>query len=89
MAREVCTPLRSGDGAGADLKRRIKDTKQAYKWRIEDHPMGSDPRQVWQEKQHITNYKGSNPTIANRDASLAKKLYCLHLPPTMTSTQSL
>lgn len=33
--------------------------------------------------QHITNYKGSNPTIANRDASLAK-LYCLHLPPTMT-----
>lgn len=75
------TAFRTGDptlysAARADLKRGIKDAKEAYKRKTEDHFSDNNPRQVWQGIQHITNYKGSSTTSTNTDTSLAEELNC-------------
>ncbi|KAI3361009.1 hypothetical protein L3Q82_012904, partial [Scortum barcoo] len=51
----------------ADLKRGIKKAKQAYKLKVEEYFVYSDPRRMWQGIQAITNYKPSNstPTVMN------------------------
>ena len=77
LLKKCNTTLRSGDKAlystaRADLKRGIREAKIAYKNSIEDHLSKSNPRQVWQGIQHITNYRGnSNINSAHADASLA------------------
>ncbi|KAI3366890.1 hypothetical protein L3Q82_009533 [Scortum barcoo] len=64
--------FRSGDAQAystsrADLKRGIKKAKQAYKLKVEEYFVNSDPRRMWQGIQAITNYKPSNstPTVMN------------------------
>ena len=59
-----------------DLKRAIREAKQDYKRKIEDHFTDNDPRWAWQGIKHITNYKGNNSTPPNTDASLAEELNC-------------
>ena len=72
---------RSGDtvrnsSARADLKRAIREAKQDYKKKIEDHFTHNDSRRAWQGIKHITNYEGNKSTPANTDASLAEELNC-------------
>ncbi|KAI3360890.1 hypothetical protein L3Q82_012903, partial [Scortum barcoo] len=64
--------FRSGDAQAyctsrADLKRGIKKAKQAYKLKVEEYFVYSDPRRMWQGIQAITDYKPSNstPTVMN------------------------
>ncbi|KAI3356656.1 hypothetical protein L3Q82_003290 [Scortum barcoo] len=64
--------FRSGDAQAystsrADLKRGIKKAKQAYKLKVEEYFVNSDPRRMWQGIQAITDYKPSNstPTVMN------------------------
>ena len=79
--KERDTTFRSGDvvhysAARACLKRGIREAKTAYKRKSEDHFSSNNSRQVWQGVQHITNYKSSNLTVTNGDASLSEELNC-------------
>ncbi|KAJ8386074.1 hypothetical protein AAFF_G00177630 [Aldrovandia affinis] len=81
LLKDHNTAFRSGDralysAARANLKRGIRDAKAAYKRKIGDHFTNNNPRRVWQGIQHITNYKPSNRTAVNGDASLAEELNC-------------
>lgn len=81
LLKDRNTAFRSGDralysAARANLKKGIRDAKAAHKRKIEDHFNNNDPRRVWQGIQHITNYKPSNSTTADGDASLAEELNC-------------
>ena len=74
------TAFRSGDAQAysssrADLKRGIKQAKHCHKLRIEEHfKNNSDPRRMWQGIQAITDYKPTNTTPQNSDASFPDEL---------------
>ena len=74
------TAFRSGDAQAysssrADLKRGIKQAKHCHKLRIEEHfKNNSDPRRMWQGIQAITDYKPTNTTPQNNDASFPDEL---------------
>jgi len=55
--------------ARAALRRGIKEAKEAYKRKIEEHFTENNPMKMWQGIQHITNYKDNNQV-----ASLAEDL---------------
>lgn len=79
LLKERNTAFTPGDGAlynaaRASLKRGIKEAKAAYRSRTEDCFQSNNSRHVLQGVQHITNYKPSNLTAVNGDASLVKKL---------------
>lgn len=65
--------LRTGDRAPyrANLKRGIRSAKDMHRKKIERQP--GDRWQVWQGIQNITNYRGTDLTTINADASLAKE----------------
>lgn len=104
LLKSCNTPFTSGDNAQyrtarADLKRGIKEAKEAYKKIIEDHLTHNDPRRVWQGLQHITNYKGRTNSTASTDGALAEQLNRFfarfevntttttpHVPPPITDT---
>ncbi len=60
--------------ARANLKRGIKAAKRDYKRKVENHLTDSNPRQVWQGLQHLTNYKGRTSDAGSADALLAEEL---------------
>jgi len=71
--------FRSGDrtlysAARADLRRGIKEAKEAYNRKTEEHFAENDPRKMWQEIQHITNCKDNYQVAVNGDALLAEEL---------------
>ena len=74
------TAFRSGDAQAysssrADLKRGIKKAKHCHKLRIEEHfKNNSDPRRMWQGIQALTDYKPTNTTPQNSDASFPDEL---------------
>ena len=79
LLRERDTAFRSGDAAmysaaRAKLKRGIREAKAAYRGRIEDCLQSNNSRQVWQGVQHITNYRPSNLTAVDGEATLAEQL---------------
>ncbi len=79
LLRERDIAFRSGDGAlysaaRADLKRGIREAKDAQRRRIEDCFQSNNPRQVWQGVQHMTNYRPSNHSATDGDTSLAEEL---------------
>lgn len=80
LLRTRNTVFRSGDkehysSARADLKRRIKEAKEACKKTVEVHLTNNDPCRVWQGIQQPTNYKGNTVnSIIHADASLAEEL---------------
>ena len=81
LLKERDTAFKSGDeahysAARTCLKRGIREAKTAYKRKIEDHFSSNNSRQLWQGVQHITNYKSSNLTVTNGDASLSEELNC-------------
>ncbi len=79
LLRERDIAFRSGDrvlysAARADLKRGIREAKDAQRRRIEDCFQSNNPRQVWQGVQHMTNYRPSNHSATDGDPSLAEEL---------------
>ncbi len=79
LLRERDTAFRSGDwalysAARADLKRGIREAKDAQRRRIEDRFQSNNPSQVWQGVQHMTNYRPSNQSATDGDPSLAEEL---------------
>ncbi|KAI3355750.1 hypothetical protein L3Q82_004199 [Scortum barcoo] len=60
--------------AAADLKRGIKKAKQAYKLKVEEYFVYSDPRRMWQGIQAITDYKPSNSTQTVMNVSFLNEL---------------
>ncbi|KAI3355957.1 hypothetical protein L3Q82_017149, partial [Scortum barcoo] len=58
----------------ADLKRGIKKAKQAYKLKVEEYFVYSDPRRMWQGIQAITDYKPSNSTQTVMNVSFLNEL---------------
>ncbi|KAI3375381.1 hypothetical protein L3Q82_021870, partial [Scortum barcoo] len=71
--------FRSGDAQAyctsrADLKRGIKKAKQAYKLKVEEYFVYSDPRRMWQGIQAITDYKPSNSTQTVMNVSFLNEL---------------
>ncbi|KAI3362829.1 hypothetical protein L3Q82_001663 [Scortum barcoo] len=57
----------------ADLKRGIKKAKQAYKLKVEEYFVYSDPRRMWQGIQAITYYKPSNSTPDSHECVLPQR----------------
>lgn len=90
---ELCTVLRE----------ELRMLRPDYKRRIEDQLSDDTPRQVWQDIQDITNYRGRDVTTGNSSVSLAEELNCYFAhfntsqqntatpprPPTASSTPSL
>ncbi len=79
LLRERDIAFRSGDralysAARADLKRGIREAKDAQRRRIEDCFQSNNPRQVWQGVQHMTNYRPSNHSATDSDPSLEEEL---------------
>lgn len=75
MTSEVHTLLTARDralysNARADLRRRIRAAKLAYKGKIEDSVSANDPRRVWQGLQHLTNYKGSQKAVTTTNGAV-------------------
>ncbi|KAF7707227.1 hypothetical protein HF521_018445, partial [Silurus meridionalis] len=58
----------------ANPKRGIKEAKQCYKQKIEDHFSDSDPRRMWQGIQAISDYKSSHSTPAATDVLFLNEL---------------
>ena len=60
----------------AKLKRWIREAKAKYKEKTGGHVTSNSPLQVWQEVQHLSNYKPSNITSMDSDVLLAEDLNC-------------
>ena len=88
MTKEVRTLLKARNAAfrskdkalysvaRSNLKRAIEGAKENYKKEIEVHFTHNDPRRIWQDIQHLTDYKTSNHKTADANASLAEELNC-------------
>lgn len=79
LIRACDDALRTGDRAQytearANLKRGIRSAKDMYRKKIQGQPGDNSPQQVWQGIQNITNYRGTDTTTINADASLAEEL---------------
>lgn len=61
--------------ARSNLNWGIRDTKGAYKERIERHFDNSDPCQTWQGIRHTTNYKDTTNPTSNNSTSLLEQLH--------------
>lgn len=66
----------SGQGTEPSTPRseQIRSAKYMYRKKIQGQPGDNNPRQVWQGIQDITNYRGTDTTTINADASLAEEL---------------
>ncbi|KAJ8394330.1 hypothetical protein AAFF_G00047370 [Aldrovandia affinis] len=79
LLKDRNTAFRSGDrelysAARSKLKKGIRDTKAAYRRRIESHFEDSNPRRAWQGMRQITNYKNRTNQNTSSSALLADQL---------------
>ncbi|KAI3362828.1 hypothetical protein L3Q82_001662 [Scortum barcoo] len=72
----------------ADLKRGIKKAKQAYKLKVEEYFVYSDPRRMWQGIQAITYYKPSNSTPTVMNVSFLNELNDFYAPVLTRTTRT-
>ena len=86
MTREVKQLLKERNGAfkagdrvlystaGANLKSGIRNAKEDFRRRIDDHLDSNNSRQAWMAVQHHTNYKPNIRAAELRAAALAEEL---------------
>lgn len=78
LLQERNNTFRSGDGilyttARANLRRGISKTRPDYRTEMQDQLSSNSIRQIWQGKEHITNYR-PNLTTTRGNPLLAGKL---------------
>lgn len=60
--------------ARTNLKKGVKNTKESYKRKIEEHLTDKSSWRMWQRIQQLTNYKSSNAITDSTNTSLAGEL---------------